>query len=58
MSNKPMTEQQRAEIKRLCNEVNVPDKSGELFTEESAQKFIASLREKLTREPRHPSHPA
>jgi hypothetical protein len=58
MSDASMTEQQRAEIKRLCREANVPDKSGELLSREAAQHFIDDLREKLASEPRHPSHPA
>ena len=43
--NKPlMTEQQRSEIKRLCEAADVPDKSGEMLTEEGAQHFIADLK--------------
>lgn len=42
-----MTEQQRAEIKRLCHEADVPDKSGELLTREGAQHFIDDLRQQL-----------
>jgi hypothetical protein len=39
-----MTEAQRAEIKRLCEEADVPDKSGERLTQEGAQHFIDDLR--------------
>ena len=42
-----ITEQQRNEIKRLCREDNVPDKSGELLTEEGAGHFIADLKRQL-----------
>ncbi len=44
----PMTDAQRGEIKRLCHEADIPDKSGELYTEETAQALIADLREKAT----------
>jgi len=48
MSNDaPMTEQQRAEIKRLCHQADVPDKSGELLTQEGARHFIDDLRRQL-----------
>ena len=40
----PMTPAQREEIKRLCDEARVPDKSGELLTKEGAQHFIDDLR--------------
>jgi hypothetical protein len=42
-----MTEQQREEIKRLCHEADVPDKSGELLTQEGAQHFIDDLRKQM-----------
>lgn len=42
--DKLMTEAQRQEIKRLCQEAEVPDKSGELLTREGAQHFIDDLR--------------
>ncbi|MDQ8729387.1 hypothetical protein [Bradyrhizobium sp. LHD-71] len=38
-----MTQAQREEIKHLCDEANVPDKSGELLTKEGAQHFIDDL---------------
>jgi hypothetical protein len=43
---RPMTDAQRDEIKRLCHEADIPDKSGELYTEETAQALIEDLREK------------
>jgi hypothetical protein len=45
---RPMTDAQRDEIKRLCHEADIPDKSGELYTEETAQALIEDLREKAT----------
>jgi hypothetical protein len=42
----PMTETQREEIKRLCHQADIPDKSGELYTEQTAQALIKDLREK------------
>jgi hypothetical protein len=36
----PMTDEQRTEIKWLCHEADVPDKSGELLTQGGAQHFI------------------
>ena len=42
----PMTEAQRDEIKRLCREADVPDKSGELLTRQGAQHIISDLRRK------------
>jgi hypothetical protein len=47
-----MTEEQREEIKRLCHEADVPDKSGELLTREGAQHFIDDLRRQAS-ERRH-----
>ena len=46
-----MTKQQRDEIKRLCKQADVPDKSGELLTQEGAQHFIHDLRKQI--EERH-----
>ena len=40
----PMTDAQRSEIKRLCHEADVPDKSGELLTQQGAQHFIDDLK--------------
>ena len=45
---RPMTDVQHDEIKRLCHEADIPDKSGELYTEETAQAVIEDLREKAT----------
>ena len=45
---KPMTEAQRREIKRLCAAAEIPDKSGELYTEETAQALIEDLRGKAS----------
>jgi len=42
----PMTEAQRDEIKRLCREADIPDKSGELLTRQGAQDIISDLRQK------------
>lgn len=42
----PMTEAQRDEIKRLCHAAEIPDKSGELYTQQTAQALIEDLREK------------
>jgi hypothetical protein len=47
MEEPMMTEEQRDEIKSLCQKANVPDKSGELFTEEGAQQFIDDLRKQM-----------
>lgn len=47
-SEKPMTDSQRDEIKRLCHQANIPDKSGELYTEQTAQALIEDLREKAS----------
>ena len=37
MEEPMMTEAQRDELKSLCQKANVPDKSGELLTQEGAQ---------------------
>jgi hypothetical protein len=42
----PMTEKQRLEIKRLCGQANIPDKSGELLTRQGADSIIEELRRK------------
>ena len=42
-----VTQEQRQEIRRLCQEAHVPDKSGEMFTHESAARFIEEMRNKL-----------
>lgn len=47
-----MTDEQREEIKRLCEQADVPDKSGEMLTQEGARHFIDDLRKQMT-ERRH-----
>ena len=42
-----MTEAQRDELKTLCLKADVPDKSGELLTQEGAQKYIDDLKEQI-----------
>lgn len=42
-----MTGAQRDELKTLCQKADVPDKSGELLTQEGAQHFIDDLKEQL-----------
>jgi hypothetical protein len=42
----PMTDAQRDEIKRLCQDADIPDKSGELLTRDGAQNIIDDLRRK------------
>ena len=42
-----MTEAQRDELKTLCQKTDVPDKSGELLTQEGAQHFIDELRKQI-----------
>ena len=42
----PMTEEQRNELKRLCQVADIPDKSGELLTRAGAQEIIEELRQK------------
>ena len=47
MADEMMTEQQRDELKQLCQKADVPDKSGELLTREGAQHFIDDLRKQI-----------
>lgn len=42
------TAEQRQEIRRLCQTARVPDKSGEMFTQESAARFIDDMRQKVS----------
>jgi hypothetical protein len=42
-----MTEAQRDELQTLCARADVPDKSGEMLTEEGAQHFIDDLKKQL-----------
>jgi hypothetical protein len=51
----PMTQAQRDEIKLLCREAEIPDKSGELYTEQAAQALIDDLREKASTVDRSPA---
>jgi hypothetical protein len=43
-----VTAEQRQEIRRLCQEAGVPDKSGEMFTQASAARFIADMKQKIS----------
>ena len=47
MEEPMLTEEQRDELKTLCQKANVPDKSGELLTQEGAQKLITDLKKQL-----------
>ena len=42
-----VTTEQRQEIRKLCQDAGVPDKSGEMFTQASAQRFIDDMRRKI-----------
>lgn len=42
-----MTEAQRDELKTLCLRADVPDKSGELLTEDGARHFIDELKKQI-----------
>jgi hypothetical protein len=44
MEEPMMTEAQRDELKALCQRADVPDKSGEMLTQEGAQHFIDDLK--------------
>jgi hypothetical protein len=48
----PMTEEQRKELKLLCHEADIPDKSGELLTRPGAQQMIEELRQKAAEQDR------
>jgi hypothetical protein len=50
----PVTPEQLAEIKRLCHEADIPDKSGELLTRSGAQELIEELGRKAS-EHKHPN---
>jgi hypothetical protein len=50
-----MTETQREEIKRLCTEAGIPDKSGELLTRQDAQDIISDLRRKAVEHAKYSS---
>jgi hypothetical protein len=47
MDEPMMTEAQRDELKTLCQKADVPDKSGEMLTQEGAQHFINDLKKKM-----------
>ena len=47
MEEPMMTEAQRDELKTLCQKADVPDKSGELLTRDSAQHFVENLKKQL-----------
>lgn len=49
-----MTDEQRDELKRLCHEADVPDKSGEELSVEAAQDFIDDLRKHISERGRKP----
>jgi hypothetical protein len=42
----PMTDAQRSEIKRLCQQADIPDKSGELLTREGARRSSTTCAER------------
>ena len=42
-----MTEAQLDELKTLCQKADVPDKSGELLTQDGAQKYIDDLKKQI-----------
>ena len=42
-----MTEAQRDELKTLCLKADVPDKSGELLTQQGAQQLIDELKKQI-----------
>ena len=48
MEEPMMTEAQRDELKTLCQKANVPDKSGEMLTQEGAQHFINNLKKQMS----------
>lgn len=43
-----MTAEQRSELKRLCDQADVPDKSGELLSQAEAQQFIDDLKKQIS----------
>ena len=47
MEEPMMTEEQRDELKSLCQKADVPDKSGEMVTQEGAQHLINDLRKQM-----------
>jgi hypothetical protein len=47
MDEPMMTEAQRDELKTPCQKADVPDKSGEMLTQEGAQHFIDDLKKQM-----------
>ena len=47
MEEPKMTEAQLDELKTLCQKADVPDKSGEMLTQEGAQHFIDDLKKQM-----------
>ena len=47
MDEPMMTEAQRDELKTLCQKADVPDKSGEMVSQEGAQRFIDGLKKQM-----------
>ena len=47
MEEPMMTAAQRDELKTLCQKAEVPDKTGELLTQEGAQRFIDDLKKQI-----------
>ena len=47
MEEPMMTEDQRDQLKTLCQKADVPDKSGEMLSQQGAQHFIDQLRKQI-----------
>ena len=47
MDEPMITEAQRDELKTLCQKADVPDKSGEMLTQEGARHFIDDLKKQM-----------
>jgi hypothetical protein len=47
MEEPMMTGAQRDELKTLCQKADVPDKSGEMLTQQGAQHFIDDLKKQM-----------
>ena len=48
-----MTPEQRNELKQLCKQADVPDKSGELLSQAEAQRFIDDLKKQIREREAH-----
>jgi hypothetical protein len=46
MANDEITLEQRQEIRRLCQEARVPDRSAERMSQEDYKRIVADLKEK------------